>query len=352
MGLSNSDKASIEKARAGGNAGLALTLDDAACSYLVGVIASDLGLAGHFDELGELPGFFTSAHEPASLRIEQPFWPLVERLAELEGEAVTYFVCLAKLHKARVKYARILRAQPVPTMEQVGPRGLLQYGAMSPAALTAFLIWRKWVYDIDNRAAQETGYLFEPIIAHAVGGVPVSATASPVRRHDDPRKGRQVDCIRKHHAYEIKLRVTIAASGQGRWREELDFPLDCRKSGYTPVLVVFDATPNPKLEELTRVFVRNKGKAFVGAAAWEHLEAEAGPVMGRFLDRYVREPLDALLHEVPEGSLPSLLLELDESELRISVAGDTVKVRRAPRPELGNGEDTLPDDIDDSVAGP
>ena len=28
-------------------------------------------------------------------------------------------------------------------------------------------------------------------------------------------------------AYEFKLRVTIAASGQGRWKEELDFPSDC-----------------------------------------------------------------------------------------------------------------------------
>ena len=44
------------------------------------------------------------------------------------------------------------------------PRGLLQYGGMSPKTLAGFLLWRKWIFDIDNRAGQETGYLFEPII--------------------------------------------------------------------------------------------------------------------------------------------------------------------------------------------
>jgi hypothetical protein len=30
----------------------------------------------------------------------------------------------------------------------------------------------EWLYDIDNRSAQETGYLFEPILAAAIGGIP------------------------------------------------------------------------------------------------------------------------------------------------------------------------------------
>ncbi len=69
---------------------------------------------------------------------------------------------------------------------------------------------------IDNRAAQETGYLFEPIIANAIGGVSLSAAKSPIRRYRDPDRYRQVDCIRDKLAYEIKMRVTIAASGKGR----------------------------------------------------------------------------------------------------------------------------------------
>ena len=38
-------------------------------------------------------------------------------------------------------------------------------------------------------------------------------------------------------AHKIKLRGTIAVWGQGRWKEELDFPSDWKASGYTPVLV-------------------------------------------------------------------------------------------------------------------
>ena len=85
----------------------------------------------------------------------------------------------------------------VATIDQVGPRGLLQYGSMDANLLAGFLRWRKWTFDIDNRAGQESGYLFETIIAAAVGGVPASAKKSPVRRRKDPNKGRQVDCLRE-----------------------------------------------------------------------------------------------------------------------------------------------------------
>jgi len=50
--------------------------------------------------------------------------------------------------------------------------------------------------------------------------------------------------------YEFKIRVTIAASGQGRWAEELSFPEDARAAGFDPMLVVFDSTDNEKLAQL------------------------------------------------------------------------------------------------------
>jgi hypothetical protein len=165
------------------------------------------------------------------------------------------------------------------------------------------------MFDIDNRAAQETGYLFEPIMASAIGGVPASAAQSPVRRREDRTKGRQVDCIRDTLAYEIKLRVTIAASGQGRWQEELEFPLDCAASGFMPVLVVLDSTPNPKLTELRQAFESASGLVYVGDDAWSHLDSAAGPTMSRFLDRYVRHPLESLLKDAPP-ELPELTLSM------------------------------------------
>ena len=74
------------------------------------------------------------------------------------------FRCITKLHRHRRKFEVILRTQPLPTMEQVARRGLLEYGAVPVDALASWLTWRKWIYDIDNRSAQETGYLFEPML--------------------------------------------------------------------------------------------------------------------------------------------------------------------------------------------
>lgn len=172
-----------------------------------------------------------------------------EGLVETVTDGELFFYCLAAIHLRRLKYQRILAAQPLPTLEQVGPRGLLQYGMAPPLYLAALLFWRKWIYDIDNRAAQETGYIFEPIIAASIGGVPYSDKKSPVKRRSG-KGGRQVDCLRGDDAYELKLRVTIAAPGQGRWEAELDYPEDCKASGFRPVLVVFDSTENHKLTQL------------------------------------------------------------------------------------------------------
>lgn len=352
--MNQSQRSIIEKARSVGSSDLAIELDDEMCAYLVGVIVHDLGLQKKFPEVPAKPPKFFSATPPTELRLAKvDFWKLIERLASLEADAVTYFSCLAAMHKARLKYARILERQPIPTMDQVGPRGLLQFGQMSPRALAGFILWRKWLYDIDNRAAQETGYLFEPIIAHAIGGVPASAKKSPVRRHGDDKKGRQVDCIRGKRAYEIKIRVTIAASGQGRWQEELDFPKDCRASGYVPVLVVFDPTPNPKLTALKRAFEREKGEVYIGDEAWKHLDEAAGDTMAKFIEEYVRAPMEAILAEVTAGRLPEIRLSMEKERLRVWVAKEEVSIYRttAGAAELATDEDALPDDVDEEIPG-
>lgn len=208
----------------------------------------------------------------------------------------TYLKCLAELHKRRRKYAMILAAQPIPTMVQVSPRSLVEYGQIDAEALASWLTWRKFFYDLDNRSAQETGYLFEPILASAIGGEPKGARTRVVRRTSDDSKGRQVDCWKVPAnglplAYEFKLRVTIAASGQGRFREEVQFAEDCHNSGARPVLVVLDPTPNARLTDLQSAYEQWGGRAYIGDAAWAHLEDEAGPVMARFIETYVRTPV-------------------------------------------------------------
>lgn len=354
MALTQAQRAILERARALGGGGQAVALSDDACRFVLGVIARDLGLLTHFPELPpEIPPFFSS-YPLGSLEVPGgDFLPLFERLVSLDPNADTYFGCLAALHKARLKYGRILEVQPVSTIDQVGPRGLLQFGTMSARALTGFLLWRKWMFDIDNRAGQETGYLFEPIIAAAIGGVPAPSRKSPVMRTRDPRKGRQVDCIRGDRAYKFKIRVTIAASGQGRWAEELEFPVDCRQSNFVPVLVVFDPTTNPKLTELTKAFRDNGGEVYIGAQAWRHLEATAGPALGRFLETYVHGPIADLLAELPE-QMPELILNMTEDLLTVSVDGVVFSVKRVPpQPsEVTEIEDTMPEDADEQIGGP
>lgn len=214
---------------------------------------------------------------------------------------LTYLKCLCEIHKRRKKYAKILLSQPIPEMIQISPRALIEYGYNDPHALASWLTWRKFFFDLDNRAAQETGYLFEPILASALGGIQVSAKQKIVTRENDESKGRQIDCWKVVSddenndvslAYEFKLRVTIAASGQGRFGEEIQFAVDARLSGAVPILLVLDPTMNHRLDELKRAYISNGGHAFIGQEAWDHLEEEAGEVMSNFIERYVRDPIE------------------------------------------------------------
>lgn len=310
MPLSQSQRTILEKARNVGSGAQGVALDDAQCCALLGLLVRDLNVEAEFPELAnDLPEMF-DAQGPETLSL-----PGVNLRSAYEGvvstiaDADTYFASLATLYKARTKFHRIISEQAIPTVEQVGARGLLEYGMLPTTRLCALLFWRKWLFDIDNRAAQQTGYLYETIIAGAIGGTPVSSRRSPVHRASSPGKGRQIDCLREGHAYEIKIRVTIAASGQGRWAEELAFPEDCRTSGYVPVLVVLDSTPNRKLDELVEAFSGAGGTSYVGDQAWDHLAEQAGDTMSLFLEKYVRAPFEDLLNS-EEASLPTLRLTM------------------------------------------
>lgn len=339
MALSKAQSAAFEKARAPGAGGQAISLSDNAVRALVAIAARDLGVPPLIG-LGPMDSreFYEIAPRDVSLGGVTSGLDAYDALLQVGPlDADTYFLSLAALHRARLKFANIFSLQAIPLLEQVGPRGLLQYGDLSAEALGSLLILRKWMYDIDNRAAQETGYLFEPVMAGAMGGSPAPAGSSPVRRGGTGR-GRQVDCLRGTDAYEIKIRVTIAASGQGRWAEELSFPADCEASGFTPVLVVLDGTENPKLTELAETFVRHGGHAYVGRDAWAHLEAEAGPTMSVFIEKYIRDPFDELLKRTP-AEMPELRLRLRSDSIHLQIGPETLDVDRSgpmsQQPRLG-----------------
>lgn len=257
----------------------------------------------------------------------------IQRGIEKNADFGLFLHNLAALHKRRLKYRRILGDQPRPAMNQVGPRSLLEYGWIDEGLLASWIIWRKWIFDIDNRSGQETGYLFEPILASCIGGEPVGSRNSPVRRigagEDVVGGGRQIDCYVASDmtAYEFKLRVSIAASGQGRFGEELSFPAECRAAGLTPILLVLDPTPSKRLTELAAAFERAGGQTLIGEEAWRHLEGKAGPIMAAFIDHYLKPPLERMA-EFDETKLLDITLSWEDDKIVISEPSSTYPVNR------------------------
>ena len=188
--------------------------------------------------------------------------------------------------------------------------------------------------------------------AAAIGGEPQGARTKLVKRSNDPSKGRQIDCWkaipgRKPLAYEFKLRVTIAASGQGRIGEEHQFAVDCKNSGAIPVLVILDPTPNPTMAGLKAVFEANGGHAYIGDEAWAHLESEAGAVMAQFIEKYVRTPvadISRFEQQVSAGTAKGRMQLLDlsasatASEIMITLGSYKRIITRREDPSLADDE--------------
>jgi len=286
----------LNSARILGSQGLSVFLEDFELLRLCAVIASDLERQDLASPLFGLPipdDYFSTPLEwfqqplSSETTLEEFFLLMKQELEDFP----TYFRALCELHKRRLKFKLILEHQPLPDLAQIVPRCLLEFGQRPSETLASWLVWRKWLYDIDNRSAQETGYLFEPILAAAIGGIPYAAAKSPIKRVANPVKGRQVDCLDGRFAYEFKMRVTIAASGQGRFQEELDFAHDCHQSGYFPTLLVLDPTPSSRLESLSKAYSDYGGRAYIGNQAWEHIAAKAGKAMSRFVEKYIHTPL-------------------------------------------------------------
>lgn len=245
-----------------------------------------------------------------------------------------YLKNLSELYRRRFKFYNIMRVQPFPSPEQIGPRCLLEFGNCSDDLLFTWMAWRKFMYDVDNRSAQETGYLFEPILASCLGGESVSHRNSPVKRVDgngrQTSEGRQVDCYIRDasEVYELKLRVSIAASGQGRIDEELSFPYEARVAGLKPILVVFDSTPSPLLEKLSAEYTRHGGSVAIGEAAWAKLAERAGKGMEVFIAKYIKPPIQKMRQW--QRVLPADIL-LSASSRGMSISSGTGDSYTIPR---------------------
>ncbi len=197
---------------------------------------------------------------------------------------------------------------------------------------------------MDNRAAQETSYLLEPVLASCLSGEAVGLRNSPVKRLNErgqtTDEGRQIDYYDDENqlAYEFKLRITIAASGQGRFGEELSIPVECRAAGLTPVLVVLDPTPSPRLTELIAKYAANEGRHLVGADARAHMDSKADGTMAVFLERYIRPPLTEMATHEDTGPEP---IQLSWSPDEMLILGNNENIRIPRRVWIGLAERQL-----------
>lgn len=278
-------------------------------AYLVHQAAHDLGIDGSGWLLqcyaasvkrGLYALSSTEADEWPDMGMEEAFAIMQHAgVMEVSGDICQYLSNLALLYRRRSKYLRILQTQPFPEGENIAPRSLLEYGRCHDEVLFPWMSWRKLIFDLDNRSAQETGYLFEPIFTSCLGGCSLSPQTSVVFRLDSEgrqtQQGRQVDCYVEDRAtvYELKMRVTEAASGQGRFKEEMSFPLEAAAAGLKPVLVVLDGTPSVLLQKLCSQYENAGGEYAVGESAWKLLKQDAGKSMGIFMSKYIEPPLTA-----------------------------------------------------------
>jgi len=323
-----------------GTGAIKIVLDNSQIFSLIHLALKDINwtLEG-FPLLNEFPSsnyfeieldWFGSFTAPPETQELQDFF---ETLIDTNPDFGLYFLNLCSLHKRRIKYQNILSTQPRPTMEQIGPRGLLEFGLTNNNLLADWMIWRKWIFDIDNRAGQETGYLFEPILASCLGGEPMSSSKSPVKRIDSEgnptNRGRQVDCFvaSDNIAYEFKLRVTVAASGQGRFAEELSFPKECRAAGIKPIILVLDSSPSIRLTELGAAFTENGGEVYIGENAWNYLNEHSGEIISIFIEKYIKVPL-LQIAESENHSLSNINLSWTTEAITISNEDESYNIQR------------------------
>ena len=141
---------------------------------------------------------------------------------------------------------------------------------------------RVWQYVVVRSAKERTYYKY-------VNGQSIKYTVKPTlgtTQRNNPK-------IR----YELKMRVTIAASGQGRFNEELSFPYEARMAGLTPILVVFDSTHSPLLEKLQDKYIKEGGRCVIGDSAWTFLTQKAGSAMGKYILKYIKPPIEKMENE-------------------------------------------------------
>lgn len=325
---------------------LPVKLSDENIKGLIGILCSDLSISSPLDHRESFDLYST---DPKNIR--EPLYGkenIVNALSQLliaNPETEVYISLLARIYHKRYKYSLILRHQPLPEPIQVYARGILEFYNQPDDIifLSNFLVWRKWIFDIDNRSAQESGYIFERLLAECLGGIGYTSKASPIKRLNRDG-GRQVDCIVESTktAYEFKMRFTTASSGQGRFSEEKSFASEARAAGYTPVFLVLDPTESDKLSEITKDYEAAAGRCLTGQAAWDEIKRNAPGHLSIFVEKYIEKPIEALTNQrISQVQLENLSITQNGQDIIISVGNRDLVIERQEIEELSLNSDAL-----------
>lgn len=221
---------------------------------------------------------------------------VIQHLVENHRDGLLAYALLAEIYKRRLRFAHILSHTQIPSAVELGHRSLIEFGN-TPKEISDQLRLRKMLYDIDNRSAQESAFLYMKIMASVLGGEIVHARNSPILRDGSSHFRRSVDCIAGRRAYDFKARMTDAPSRRARFQDEMSFARDCFVSGYTPVLLVLNQLPGQRPVEMIEVFERYEGEVYIGDEAWDHVREVSGTILSKFLDRFVHPRTNAVSRE-------------------------------------------------------
>ena len=72
--------------------------------------------------------------------------------------------------------------------------------------------------------------------------------------------------------------------------------------------------------------------------------------MSKFLDKYVRGPINQLIEEAPR--VPEMVARTEDDAITIGIGNETLRIDRAPLSDNEEGEgDMMPNDISDDIPG-
>jgi hypothetical protein len=97
-------------------------------------------------------------------------------------------------------------------------------------------------------------------------------------------------------------------------------------------------------------FRKQGGEVYIGEEAWTHLESLAGDTMAKFIERYVRGPIQMLL---AEGEQPMLDLRAvsEGNFIDIALGNECLHILRSAPEPTDDLADAMPSDAADGIPG-